>query len=1086
MRGVNRRFFLMVMVILVIPSLMILPRETTHSLQSTNNFTEHLIIDSTGVKSASRGSPRVHLLFLQSSKKPVITNVQTTGISTTSATITWDTDISSDSKVNYGLSKGTFNNSITDPTLVTSHSVPLTGLAPATTYYYEVQSSRSAGRRATDNNNGNYYMFTTLIPPAISTKLHFTSTGGSTEVGTVEIDRIHTTRVKYIEDGGNPINGAQINIIDSEGAGSKAILAEGAGIYRIKLTPAKLGHFTLQIKASKAGFDSASVTLILDIVPIETDLYFVSNYQVKELAPVQINETYTTLVQFNRTSTTPETPIDDATLNVVPSDPGIIKNITVAPLGNGCYQIAVIVDQSAQVSIVIEASKAQYEGDSVTLVLISGLVETQLRFLSTSKSTETGTVQVYNTYITLVQFNATVVYPELPIDEGMIEVRSSSLDLGYTVTPLGNSTGTYQIELEPTTTGQINIDLEASAGPSYLNAYASLTLIVDPIPTMLKHSDPKIIDNQLSLIYLEPIEIAAHYTDESGGMECELFEYETNGLVFQDYREGEAVGEYIFSFKAPVPSTYQVILTLYKKNYAPARLTIVIVVNPIPMVNIQDTVVVITEKNPKKLTIELRNEVDDSPVIGANVTYVWEEGSGIMEDLGNGIYVADLSREKLNNGSYTFEIIAEKANHAQLVVEYSLIIQEPMSFLRKNWIGLSVLGCLVIGGTTPFILNEHKKRRARTLLEARKRVTVEYITDITHFLNLLVITPGGMPFYNYSGSISHFNKELDPSLYSSFLIAVQNLAGISLPHEGSLSRENHFRFSGTELFLHSIREFFFVYMFSAQIRNGDWKKINQSVLERCKELTIRIEHDFQDAIINFDTMSETSVIPHLKILDVITETLALDFVLPHRIINLEAHREVGFLDESAILQTIEQLSMEEGQISLFQVLEQLEVTEIPPNDIVFEFHQLREEGVITPVTRRERSEESPSTGKPEDTDREIEFEKTELNPEKRLKETKIISLDPEKTLSLLKKLQSRVDTPSEEKSKETPSFLKKMLTRVVIPLKEKSKETLSFLKKMLTRVVIPLKEKSRETLSLLKKLQSRVVTPSEEKNRDSE
>lgn len=1061
MRGFSKRVLsLIVAILIIIPSFMILPRIATPFLQPTNNFVEHLINDSSGKMPTSQVSPRVHSLFFQPNK-PVITNVQVTRISDTSATITWNTDQLSTTEVNYGTIIPPVN-WVGNMELVTSHLMTLTGLAPATMYYFFVRSTNQAGRKTTDSNGGAYYTFTTLISPAISTKLHFTSNGGSTEVGSLEFDRIYTTRVKYIEDGGNPINGGQINIIDSEGAISKGIQAEGAGIYLIKLTPAKLGHFSFKITASKAGFDSASVTLILDIVPIVTDLYFVSNYQAKELAPVQINETYTTLVQFNRTSTTPETPIDDATLNVIPSDPG--TSYTVATFGNGRYQIAVIVNQSAQVSIVIEASKAHYKGDSVTLVLISGLMETQLRFLSTSKSTETGNVQVYDTYITKVQFNATIVYPELPIDEGTIEVRSSSFNFGYTVTPLRNGTGTYQIELEPTTTGQINVDLEAYAGPSYLKASASLTLIVEPLPTILKHNDPKIINNQLSLIYLEPIEIAVLYADERGGIEFERVENETGGLVYQDYRGGEAFGEYIFSYKAPVPGTYQVILTLYKTNYAPASLTTIVMVNPIPMVNIQDTVVVITEKNPKKLTIELRNEVDDSPVIGANVTYVWEGGSGIMEDLGNGIYVADLSSEKLNNESYTFEIIAEKANHAQLVVEYSLIIQEPMPFLRKYWIVLSVLGCLVIGGTTPLILNERKKRRARTLLEAQKRVTMEYITDITHFLNLLVITPGGMPFYNYSGSISPFVKELDPSLYSSFLIAVQNLAGISLPHEGSLSKENHFRFGGIELFLHCIRELFFVYMFSAQIRDGDWKKINQSVLERCKELTTRIEHDFQDAIIKFDTMSQTSVIPNLKILEVIIETLALDFVLPHRIIDLEAHREVGFLDESAILQTIEQLSMEEGQISLFQVLEQLEVAEISLNDIVFVFHQLREEGVITPVTRRERDEESPSTRKPEDTERETEFEKTELSPEKRLKETKIIPLDPEETLSLLKKLRSRVDTPSEEKSRDT----------------------LSLLKKLQDRVVIPLKEKSRDTLSFLKKLRSRVDTPSEDKNRDSE
>ena len=570
---------------------------------------------------------------------PEIKNVQTNNILDTRATITWETNETSDSVVKYGTSKPP-NTIKSDATMVIYHSVTLTGLTLATTYYYEVASTDAAGNTRVDNDSGYYYQFTTfppldITPPVIQnveaipevygativwqtdelstskveygetgppfsmsvedgalttshslfiadlepettykyrvlsidewgntaiypesdalnftteapsgTMLKFTLNDRSTETGTVEIDRIYTTRVKYIdiEGGGNPIDGAQIDITDSEGAVSKEIQAEGAGVYRIKLTPkpGKIGYFSIKIKALKVGFDSASAMLILDIVPIQTDLYFTSNYQAKELAPVQINETYTTLVQFNRTSTIPETPIDNATLNVVSSDPGIAH--TVVPLGSGRYQITVSANESKQFSIDIEASKDQYETDSVTLVMVTGLVETRLRFLSNRKSTETGTVQVYDSYITTVQFNATVVYPELPIVGGTINVRSSSPNLSYTVIPFGNSTGIYQIEISSTIVSQINLDLEASAGPKYKNTSAMLTLIVEPLPTKLRSNDPKIVDNRLNLIYLEPIEINVLYTNESDeGLYFEDFEWEANGLGldFQAWKEGE-------------------------------------------------------------------------------------------------------------------------------------------------------------------------------------------------------------------------------------------------------------------------------------------------------------------------------------------------------------------------------------------------------------------------------------------------------------------------------------------------------------------------------------------------------------------
>ncbi|MFQ6123724.1 MAG: fibronectin type III domain-containing protein [Candidatus Heimdallarchaeota archaeon] len=1045
------------------------------------------------------------------STPPEIKNVQTNNILDTSATITWETDEPSDSVVNYG----TFippNSTKSDTTMVIYHSVPLTGLTPATTYRYEVASTDTAGNTRVDNDGGFYYQFTTAppldtTPPVIQnvealpevdgativwltdepstskveyggtgppfsmsvedgvlttshslyipdlepettykyrvlsadewgntaiypetgavnftteapsgTTLKFTSNDRSTETGSIEIDRIYTTKVKYvdIEGGGNPIDGAQIDIIDSEGAVSKEIQAEGAGVYRIKLTPKpeKIGHFILQIQASKAGFNSALATLVLDIVPIQTDLYFTSNYQDIELAPVQINETYTTLVQFNRTSTSPETPIDNATLNVVSSDPGVSNTVT--PLGFGYYQITVSANESKQFSLVIEASKAQYETDSVTLVLVTGLIETRLRFLSNHKSTETGAVQVYDTYSTMVQLNATVVYPELPIDGGTIEVRSSSPNLSYTVIPVGNGTGIYQIEISSTLISQLNLDLEASVGPKYQNTSALLTLIVEPLPTKLRSTNPEIVDNRLSLVYTEPIELAVLYTNESDeGMHFEHFEWVAEGIEFLSWTEGEGVGEYLFSFKASVPGTYSLTLTLYKPYYANASLTTVIMAKPIPIVIKDPPVNVIGGTDSQQLMIELRNEVDDSPIIGATVTYslVGDDLRGTMEDLGNGIYVADLSGEQLDIGNYTFQIVAEKANHASLVVEYTLIVQEPASFLHKYWKHLSIGGGLVIGSAASYILKERKKRRKLALLEARKWMTMEYITDIAHFLDLFVMTPSGIAFYSFAESLSQ--QGLDTTLYSSFIAALKTFAGKSLASDGTLSKEDHFRFGGTEIFLYSIQNLIFAYMFSAQTRDGDWKKVTHSVLEKCRELTTRIEFEFQDNIKEFETFYVTSAIPHSKISELVTEVLGLNLIFPHRIIDMGTHTNIGLHDESTIIQTIEQMSDdEEGEINLIRVLERLEGSGIPPDDIVFIFYQLREEGAIAPVSNLEQVEESQKAEDAEFAELMADERKKELvlSFEEHPHEERITLFALEEKRKFLDKLRSIADT----------------------------------------------------------------------------
>lgn len=77
-----------------------------------------------------------------------------------SATVTWNTDETSNSAVRYRTDTGNFEER-SNSALVTSHNVELTGLNPATTYYYEVISSDADGNTAIDNNSAQYYSFTT-------------------------------------------------------------------------------------------------------------------------------------------------------------------------------------------------------------------------------------------------------------------------------------------------------------------------------------------------------------------------------------------------------------------------------------------------------------------------------------------------------------------------------------------------------------------------------------------------------------------------------------------------------------------------------------------------------------------------------------------------------------------------------------------------------------------------------------------------------------------------------------------------------------------------------------------------------------
>jgi len=75
---------------------------------------------------------------------PNVSSITVAGTTEDSATITWYTDEPSDSEVNYG-KESTLESKETSPSLVTNHSVTITGLEPGTEYRFRVYSTDAAG-----------------------------------------------------------------------------------------------------------------------------------------------------------------------------------------------------------------------------------------------------------------------------------------------------------------------------------------------------------------------------------------------------------------------------------------------------------------------------------------------------------------------------------------------------------------------------------------------------------------------------------------------------------------------------------------------------------------------------------------------------------------------------------------------------------------------------------------------------------------------------------------------------------------------------------------------------------------------------
>lgn len=111
---------------------------------------------------------------------PAISNIAVSGISTTSATISWNTNLPASSQVLYGTTTSYGHASAFDATATTSHSVLLSGLADGTVYHFAVSSGNIIGTTTSSDN-----IFVTESTPS-STPLAVTGVDSVSSVATAD------------------------------------------------------------------------------------------------------------------------------------------------------------------------------------------------------------------------------------------------------------------------------------------------------------------------------------------------------------------------------------------------------------------------------------------------------------------------------------------------------------------------------------------------------------------------------------------------------------------------------------------------------------------------------------------------------------------------------------------------------------------------------------------------------------------------------------------------------------------------------------------------------------------------------------
>ena len=137
---------------------------------------------------------------------PVISSVSATAITTVAATITWTTDVGATTQVEYGTTTAYGTSTTLDASLLTSHTVALTGLSTGTLYHYRVHSKNSSG---TGSISGDFAFSTNstvdTTPPTVTLTSPAT---GATVSATVTVsanatDNVGVISVQFLLDGVN-------------------------------------------------------------------------------------------------------------------------------------------------------------------------------------------------------------------------------------------------------------------------------------------------------------------------------------------------------------------------------------------------------------------------------------------------------------------------------------------------------------------------------------------------------------------------------------------------------------------------------------------------------------------------------------------------------------------------------------------------------------------------------------------------------------------------------------------------------------------------------------------------------------------
>jgi ribosomal protein S30 len=173
---------------------------------------------------------------------PIISNIQVSGVTKNSATLTWTTDQPADTFVDYGTTSS-YGNWVRDSVLTTSHTIALTNLALGTTYHFKVTSTNGYGFSSSSGDR----TFETQKPLLT---LVITSPSNGATINRSDVMVRGTVINAMGNETGVTVNGKLAMVFGSEFVANHIPLEEGANTIEVVATDTEGNTVTTTVVAS--------------------------------------------------------------------------------------------------------------------------------------------------------------------------------------------------------------------------------------------------------------------------------------------------------------------------------------------------------------------------------------------------------------------------------------------------------------------------------------------------------------------------------------------------------------------------------------------------------------------------------------------------------------------------------------------------------------------------------------------------------------------------------------------------------------------------------------------------------------------